>query len=55
MASTWRSLLPVVEDNPLAVCDFRSLDPDDLIASDRIRPDKTGEVFHLFHNPNQEW
>jgi hypothetical protein len=54
-ASTWRTILPIVEDNPLALCDFRSLDPEDLIPSDRVRPDKLGEVFHLHYNPGQKW
>jgi hypothetical protein len=33
-----------LEDSPLAVCDARSIAPDDLIASDLIYPDRIGEA-----------
>ena len=53
--STWRPLNSTLEDRPLALCDSRSVAPDDLIATDRILPDRVGEVYYLHHNPNQEW
>jgi len=53
--NTWRSINPVVEDRPLALCDSRSVDPRDLIAADRILPDRVGEVYYLRHNPEQRW
>ena len=53
--STWRPLLPVVEDRPLAVCDYRSMDPEDLVAADRVLPDKVGEVYYIRHNLEQKW
>lgn len=53
--NTWRSLLPVLEDRPLALCDFRSVSTSDLIASDRILPDRVGEVYYLKYNPNHKW
>ncbi|KAL2064602.1 hypothetical protein VTL71DRAFT_3739 [Oculimacula yallundae] len=37
--NTWRPLVPVLEDRPLAFCDSRSVDPSDLVATDRIIPD----------------
>jgi hypothetical protein len=53
--NTWRSLLPVLEDRPLALCDSRSVVPEDLIAADRIVPDRVGEVYYLTYNPSHKW
>jgi hypothetical protein len=53
--STWRTLVPVLEDRPLALCDSRSVDPDDLVASDRIIPNNVGEVYYLNYNPKHKW
>jgi len=55
IVNTWRPLIPVLEDRPLALCDCRSVDPDDLIAADRILPDRVGEVYYLRHNKQQRW
>jgi hypothetical protein len=53
--STWRTLIPVLEDRPLALCDSRSVDPADLVAADRIIPNNVGEVYYLTYNPNHKW
>ena len=53
--STWRPLLPVIEDRPLAFCDYRSVDPADLTVADRIFPQEKFELYFLKHNPRQEW
>lgn len=53
--STWRTLVPVLEDRPLALCDSRSVDIDDLVAADRIIPSKIGEVYYLTYNEKHEW
>lgn len=53
--STWRSLIPVLEDRPLTVCDFQCIDPNDLIAADRVYPPRVGEVYYLRHNDAQRW
>lgn len=55
MISTWRTLVPALEDRPLALCDCRSVDPNDLVAADRIIPDRVGEVYYLTHNPKHRW
>ena len=52
--STWRSLVPVLEDNPLAVCDSPSIDPEDLIAADRVVPTRHGEVYYVRYNKDQK-
>lgn len=55
VTSTWRSLVPVLEDNPIAVCDARSIDPADLVPADRIIPTRVGETYFLRHNREQRW
>jgi hypothetical protein len=55
MLSTWRTLVPTLEDRPLALCDSRSVEPKDLVAADRIIPDRVGEVYYLTHNPKHRW
>jgi hypothetical protein len=53
--STWRSLVPELEDRPLALCQSRSIDPHDLVPADRIIPDRVGEVYYLTYNLNHRW
>ena len=54
--STWRSILPdPLEDRPLAVCDYHSIDPHDLIPVDRVYPEWLQEIYHLRYNPKQRW
>jgi hypothetical protein len=53
--STWRSLLPVLEDQPLALCDSRSVGETDLMPADRLVPDRVGEVYYLKYNPKHQW
>ena len=53
--STWRSLHPVLEDQPLALCDSRSVDETDLMPTDRLVPDRVGEVYYLTYNPKHQW
>jgi hypothetical protein len=45
----------VAEDNPLTFCDFRTIDPEDLIEADRIVPNYVGEVYYIRYNKGQEW
>ncbi|SHN42887.1 hypothetical protein SAMN05192549_11581 [Duganella sacchari] len=51
----WRSVLHPVLDAPLAMCDARSVAPEDLVASDIIYPERTGEIYQLLHNPAHAW
>ncbi|KAF2759931.1 hypothetical protein EJ05DRAFT_509607 [Pseudovirgaria hyperparasitica] len=53
--NTWRSLLPILEDMPLAYCDYRTVDKNDLIACDRVIPTRVGENYYLRYNPAQQW
>lgn len=45
----------MLEDRPLALCDSRTVAPHDLIAADRVLPDRAGEVYYLHYNPEQQW
>jgi len=53
--STWRPLVPRVEERPIAVCDFQSIDPRDLLATARIFPHRMQELYFLRHNPSQRF
>ena len=53
--NVWRPLVDPVEDYPLALCDARSLDPSDLIDSERRAPNHTGEIQLAVHADEQRW
>lgn len=48
-------MIPVIEDKPLAFCDFRTIDPEDLIATDRIYPHSRFENYYIRFNSSQKW
>jgi len=48
-------MIPIIEDNPLAFCDARSVAPSDLVHADRIFPNDYYTLYFLKHNPNQRW
>ena len=50
----WRPL-GVVEQFPLALCDARSIAPDDLVPTDLVYRDKTGETYSFLANPQHRW
>lgn len=54
IVNLWRPLA-VVERLPLALCDARSIAPDDLIASDLVYRDKVGETYSFIPNPAHRW
>jgi hypothetical protein len=51
----WRPIRGPVEEAPLAVCDARSIAPEDLVATDLLYRDRTGEVYSLAFNPSHRW
>ncbi|KAJ5100200.1 hypothetical protein N7456_006252 [Penicillium angulare] len=55
LINTWRSLLPKCEDRPLVLCDYSSLDMDDLVATDRVRPNRSKELYILKYSQSQQW
>jgi hypothetical protein len=50
----WRPLARV-EQFPLALCDARSIEPKDLVPSDLVYRDKTGETYSFLPNPEHRW
>ena len=51
----WRPIGGPVLRAPLAMCDARSIALEDLIASDLMYPDWTGETYALAFNPDHRW
>ncbi|KAK0726357.1 hypothetical protein B0T21DRAFT_413689 [Apiosordaria backusii] len=52
--NVWRPLMDV-ESWPLALCDARTLDPDDLVTCDIVRRRYVGETYFGKYNPAQKW
>ncbi|WP_297797522.1 CmcJ/NvfI family oxidoreductase [uncultured Marinobacter sp.] len=53
--NAWRPIRGPVRRSPLAVLDAATIDPEDLIATDMVYPERTGEIYHLAFNPGQRW
>ena len=51
----WRPIRHPVETFPLAICDARSLSPEDLVVSERRYPDRIGQTYAIAHNPGHLW
>jgi len=55
IVNVWRPIRGPVEEAPLAVCDARSVAPADLIETDLLYPDRTGEIYSVAFNPAHRW
>jgi hypothetical protein len=53
--NVWRPIHGPVQDSPLAVTDARSIAEHDLVATDLIYPDRTGEIYYVKFNPDHRW
>ena len=53
--NVWRPIKGPVLDTPLAVCDARSVAPDEFIASDMVYKDRKGEIYVNVFNPRHRW
>jgi hypothetical protein len=51
----WRPVGGPVLRTPLAVCDARTITPEDLLPSDLVYPDWTGETYAVAFNPRHRW
>lgn len=52
----WRPIRHEAYDKPLAVCDYRSIDPrKDLVPVTLKYPDYNGETYSVTYNPNHRW
>ena len=55
VVNVWRPIRGPIQDAPLAVADAQSVDSDDLVATDLIYPDRTGEIYYVKFNPSHRW
>ena len=53
--NVWRPIRGPVLDHPLALCDWRSVDEADLVATDLVYPDGRGEIYSIAPNPRHRW
>ncbi|KAF5340245.1 hypothetical protein D9611_007795 [Ephemerocybe angulata] len=52
----WRPIKNVAWEWPLALCDYRSVNPEtDTLPIALIYPDREGETYGIKHNPNHKW
>jgi hypothetical protein len=51
----WRPIKGPLRDAPLAVCDASSVGPDDLVPSDLVYRNRTGETYAVNYNPDHRW
>lgn len=55
IVNLWRPIGSAVESWPLAMLDGRTLDTEDLVASDLIYRDKIGETYAVIHRDRHRW
>ena len=55
IVNIWRSIGAPVRDAPLAVCDARTIQVDDLVTADVHYRDRTGEIYLGVHNAHHQW
>ncbi|KAJ7712908.1 hypothetical protein DFH07DRAFT_864034 [Mycena maculata] len=56
LINLWRPIENPAFDWPLALCDFRSVDPGkDVLPVALVYPDREGETYGVKYNPNQKW
>ena len=55
IVQVWRPIRFSVESFPLAICDARSVSPDDLVISERRYPNRVGQTYAITYNPNHKW
>lgn len=55
IVQVWRPIRLPIESNPLAIADARSLDPKDLVVSERRYPGRVGQTYAITWNPQHRW
>lgn len=54
--NVWRAIREPVQTAPLAICEYGTIQNDDLITAERHYPDKRiGRIYNLAFNPKQSW
>ena len=51
----WRPIRHPVETFPLAICDARSLSPENLVVSERRYPNRVGQTYAITYNSEHRW
>ena len=51
----WRPIRGPLLDSPLAVCDARTVRPNELVAADLVFPNRVGETYSVKYNPDHQW
>jgi hypothetical protein len=51
----WRPIKHPVESFPLAICDARTLSPDNLVISERRYPNRVGQTYAITFDPAHVW
>jgi hypothetical protein len=55
IVQVWRPIRLPVETFPLAICDAKTLSPDDLVVSERRYPNRVGQTYAITYNPEHRW
>jgi hypothetical protein len=55
IVQVWRPIRYPVETFPLAICDARSLSPENLVISERRYPDRVGQTYAITYSPDHAW
>jgi hypothetical protein len=53
--NVWRAIRGPIESSPLALCDARSLTPEDVVPMDLLYRERVGEILGFLHNPYHRW
>lgn len=53
--NVWRPIAGPLRDCPLAICDASSVEEWDLLATDLVYPDRTGQIYYVAFNPAHRW
>jgi hypothetical protein len=51
----WRPIRGPLLDSPLAVCDARTVKPNELVAADLVYANRIGETYSVKYNPDHQW
>lgn len=55
IVNVWRPILGPLQDHPLALCDARTVQPQDFVALNLIYPDRIGEVYTVNFAERHRW
>ncbi|MEL0143279.1 MAG: CmcJ/NvfI family oxidoreductase [Alphaproteobacteria bacterium] len=53
--NVWRSIHGTVEEAPLGICEWQSLEDDDMVLMDLVYSDRVGEIHRTRYNSNHRW